>query len=305
MQKGFKRFVVFFVAVMLVFAAGCGQREQVPTGNFAELVDQMGRDVIIPKAPERIISFSPSNTEIAFAIGLGNNVVGVTDFCNYPAEVLDKEKIGGFANTNMELVISLQPDLVLAGNMHEEQVRKLDELNIPVLVLVPESIEGVFEAMRLVAKASGKTEEADAVIGGINNRLKALATKLASVDRISVYYEVYSDPLMTAGGNSLINEVLSVAGADNIFADVKEAYPTISQEVVIERNPQFIVFPNYHGFEGFDMDMLADRTLWAEIEAVKEGNVYQINADTISRPGPRLIDAAESLAAIFYPELFK
>ncbi|EEG76263.1 ABC transporter substrate-binding protein [Dethiobacter alkaliphilus] len=327
MQKVSRVFFILALGLLLVFAAGCGNANDAnepngPNGangsngiddangsesqSFAELTDQMGRNVVIEEKPERIVSLSPSNTEMAFSIGLGSRIVGVTDFCDYPAEALDVDKIGGFSDPNMEIVYSLTPDLVLAGNAHEEQVNKLEELGIPVLVLAPESIEEVFAAMNLIAEATGASE-ADKVITEITDRLALLDEKistLSSEDRVQVYYEVYSDPLMTAGGTTLISEVISIAGGDNIFTDVAEMYPQISEETIIERDPSVIVIPNYHGFEGFDMEVILDRPLWNEINAVKNERVFNINADAISRPGPRLIEAAETLAPIFHPELF-
>jgi iron complex transport system substrate-binding protein len=132
---------------VMVFAAGCRVAQTTTNENFAVVTDQIGREVVIPSAPQRLVSLSPSNTETAFALGLGSSMVGVTDYCNYPEEALKISKVGGFSNPNVEAVLALEPDLVFAGNMHEEQVKKLEELNIPVLVLSPESIEDVFEVM--------------------------------------------------------------------------------------------------------------------------------------------------------------
>lgn len=302
--------LLFIIALgaVLMSAVGCGDANTMNDESFATVTDQLGREVIIPSVPERVISLSPSNTEIAYAVGLGDSIVGVTDYCNYPEEALAKDKIGGFSSPNIEKIVILEPDLVLAGNKHEELIVKFEEMGIPVIMLVPESIEDAFEAMELVAEATGKSEEAGDVISGIKNRLETVQVKVASVtdkDRVRIYYEVYSDPLMTAGGASLINEVISAAGGKNIFADVNESYPKISSEVLIERDPQVIIFPDTHGSEAFGTDLLKDRPLWSEITAVKENALFKISSDAISRPGPRLIDAVEDLAAIFYPELFK
>jgi iron complex transport system substrate-binding protein len=234
-------------------------------------------------------------------------MVGVTDYCNYPEEALKVSKVGGFSKPNMEAVLALQPDLVLAGNKHEEQIKKLEEMNIPVLVLIPESMDEVFEAMTMVGKATGKSQEADTLISDMKNRLKTIESKVGSIpeqDRVRVYYEVSSDPLMSAGSASIINEVIYLAGGKNIFADVAERYPKISQEVLIERDPQFILYPGSHGSEGFDPKKIKSRPMWDKISAVKENKLVNINADTISRPGPRLIEAVEKLATVFYPEMF-
>jgi iron complex transport system substrate-binding protein len=294
--------------LVLILSAGCGAAKESKGKNFAVVTDQMKREVIVQSAPQRIVSLSPSNTEIAFALGLGDKMVGVTDYCNYPEEALKIAKVGGFSTPNMETVLALQPDLVLAGNKHEEQVKKLEEMNIPVLVLIPESMDKVFEAMTMVGKAAGNSQEADTLISDMKNRLKTIESRLSSVpeqDRVRVYYEVSSDPLMSAGSASIINEVISFAGGKNIFGDVAERYPKISQEVLIERDPQFILYPGSHGSIGFDPEKIKARPMWDKITAVNENKLFSINADTISRPGPRLIEAVENLAAIFYPEMFK
>lgn len=305
MRKVFKLFLA--TLAILVFAAGCGGQDGSNQDNFAVVVDQIGREVVIPSAPERVISLSPSHTEVAFAIGLGNSIVGVSNYCNYPEEALAIDKIGDFSSPNMEMIVGLEPDLVLAGNMHEETVRKLEELGIPVLVLVPESLEGVFGAMALMAEATGKSQEAEAVISNIKDRINIIESKVGSIpeeDRVRVYYEVYSNPLMSAGGDSLINEVIFLAGGKNIFGDVAESYPKVSEEVLLERDPQFILFPEEHGTEGFDAEKIVARPLWDQITAVKENNVYGVASDAVSRHGPRLVEAAENLAAIFYPQAF-
>lgn len=293
---------------ILIFSAGCMAAKESKGENFAIVTDQMGREVVIKSIPKRIVSLSPSHTETAFAIGLGNSIVGVTDYCNYPMEALKISKVGGFYKPNLEAVLALDPDLVLAGNMHEEQIKKLEEMNIPVLVLSPESLEDVFEAMVIAGKATGKSNEADAVISGIRDRLKTVKAKIGPIseqDRVRVYYEVSSDPLMSAGAASIINEVISLAGGKNIFADVAERYPKVSGEVLIDRDPQFILFPKNHGSIGFDPKKITARPLWDKITAVKKNNLFEVSADTISRPGPRLIEAVEKLAAIFYPEKFE
>lgn len=302
-----KNVLVLMLAILVIFTVGCSPKKQQNSENFAALVDQMGRKVVIDKLPERIISLSPSNTEIAFAIGLDKKIVGVTDFCNYPVEALEKEKIGGFANPNIEAVIALKPDLVLAGNKHDEAVEKLEEMKIPVLIISPESLEEVYSAMQLVAEATGSEDNTAAVISGMQDRIKKIQDKLVSIadeKKARVYYEVYSDPLMSAGSLSLINEAVALAGGKNIFADIADRYPKINEEAVVERDPQFILFPKFHGSEEIKEDVFAKRPVWGRITAVKENQIYGVQADAISRPGPRLVDAVEEVAALLYPDLF-
>ncbi|WP_418791835.1 ABC transporter substrate-binding protein [Phosphitispora sp. TUW77] len=310
MRRTFK--LCLMLLAVLIFASGCGavkgSNGESNRNYYAVVVDHMGREVSIESEPKRIVSLAPSNTETAFALGLGSRIVGVTDYCNYPEEALKIDKVGGFSNPNTEAVIALTPDLVLAGNMHDEQVKKLEEMGVPVLVLNPESMEETFEAMIMIGKATGNSKEADAVIDDMKARLKNIESKISSIpeeERARVYYEVSSDPLMSAGSASLINEAITLAGGKNIFADVDERYPKVSEEVLIKRDPEFILFPGSHGSSSFDPQEIAARPLWNEITAVKENNLFDVSADKISRSGPRLIEAVEKLAKIFYPELFE
>ncbi|MDD4401729.1 MAG: ABC transporter substrate-binding protein, partial [Desulfitobacteriaceae bacterium] len=244
MKKNFKLSLIMFL--ILILAAGCGVANKPEGKNFAVVTDHYDRQVVLSSAPQRIVSLSPSNTEIAFALGLGDKIVGVTDYCNYPEEALKISKVGGFSTPNMEAVLALQPDLVLVSDKHKEQVTKLEEMNIPVLALIPESMDEVFEAMTMVGKATGKGQEANSFIFDMKNRLITIESRVGIIpeqDRVRVYYEVSSDPLMSAGSASIINEVISLAGGKNIFSDVAEKYPKISQEVLIERDPQFILYP--------------------------------------------------------------
>lgn len=309
-----KNIMLVLLAVIVTFTAGCGlkeaakEQESKEAKPFTVIKDQMDREVVIGSLPERVVSLAPGNTEIAFAVGLDKKIVGVTDFCDYPAEAKTKEKVGGFANPNIEAVIALKPDLVLAGNKHEEIVKKLEELGIPVLIISPESLEEVYTAMQLVAEASGNADKTAAVIADMKGRIQKIEDKLAAIadeKKARVYYEVYSNPLMSAGKLSLIHEVITLAGGKNIFADISERYPKINEEAVVERNPQFILFPQLHGSEEIKGDIFAKRPVWAKMTAVKENRIYGVQADAISRPGPRLVDAVEEVAALLYPDMFK
>lgn len=303
-----KRVLILALAAIVILVAGCSPEKQTVEEPYMTLTDQAGRTVIIEKIPERIVSLSPSNTEIAFSIGLDKKIVGVTDYCNYPEEALTKQKIGGFENPNLEASIALKPDLVLAGDKHEDVIKKLEEMGIPVLYLSPTSLEEVYASMELTAEATGSQERAAEVIAGMKERVQKIQEKLDAVPeekRPRVYYEVYSKPLMSAGNQSIIHEVITLAGGRNIFADISERYPKISDEAVVERDPQVILHPKQHGSEDIAGDVFVNRPVWEKITAVKEDRIYRIEADAISRPGPRLVDAIEEVAALLYPDLMQ
>ncbi|MFO8191318.1 MAG: cobalamin-binding protein [Bacillota bacterium] len=251
---------------------------------------------------------SPSNTEVSFALGLGERIVGVTEYCNYPPEAQEREIIGGFSTPNIELIVEMQPDLVLASTIHEEEVPRLEELGIPVLVVESSTLQDLYTSIALVARVTGVVDAGEVLINSMQEEIAALQTVVADIpedDRIRVYYEVYSDPLMTAGKDAFITEIIALAGGINIFGDVKESYPQISAEVVAEREPQVILYPDHHGTADLVIESMTERPGWESIPAVIENRVYAVSDDAFARPGPRAVEAVAEAAEIFYPELFQ
>lgn len=311
-MKRFTWILVFFLMAAVV--AGCGgsagnvEEKGKQEGHFqVTVVDHLGRQVRLDEKPERIISLAPSNTEMLFALGLGDQVVGVTEYCNYPPEALEKPKAGSFAEPNIEQVVALQPDLVVAVRLQEEEFARLDELGIPVLVLNPSSVEEVYGSIELLGRATGTEERAGLLVAELKERINAVEQKVSQVPpekKIRVYYEVYADPLMTVGSSTVIHELIEAAGGVNIFSDIETTpYPKISAEAVIDRDPEVIVFPDYHGTEEVLASEIVNRPGWGAISAIKEKRVFGIDPDKISRPGPRIAEAVEELARLFYPEL--
>ncbi len=306
--------IVLLILFVLIAAVGCSelnevveQEELLETNGAVVVSDQMGRKVIVEDVPQRIISLSPSNTEVVFALGLDDRVVGVTEYCNYPPEALEKDQVGGFSTPSIERIVELEPELILASTIHEEEVIRLEELGLPVLVVESSTLIDLYTSISLVAEVTGIVDDGEALIDSMRKRINAVESIVAGIDpedKVRVYYEVYSDPLMSAGKGAFINEIISLAGGVNIFADINENYPTISAEVVAERQPDIILFPDYHGTADFVIDGMTARPGWESIPAVRENRVYAISDDTFARPGPRVVEAVEEAAEIFYPELF-
>ncbi len=306
--------IMLLILFVLIAAVGCSelnevveQEELLETNGAVVVSDQMGRKVIVEDVPQRIISLSPSNTEVVFALGLDDRVVGVTEYCNYPPEALEKDQVGGFSTPSIERIVELEPELILASTIHEEEVIRLEELGLPVLVVESSTLIDLYTSISLVAEVTGIVDDGEALIDSMRKRINAVESIVAGIDpedKVRVYYEVYSDPLMSAGKGAFINEIISLAGGVNIFADINENYPTISAEVVAERQPDIILFPDYHGTADFVIDGMTARPGWESIPAVRENRVYAISDDTFARPGPRVVEAVEEAAEIFYPELF-
>jgi len=275
-----------------------------------DITDQMGRVVTIEKMPETIVSLSPGHTEIVFALGLEDRLVGVTEFCDYPEAAKDKPKIGGFSTVDIERVVGIQPDLILAANIHRKEViPELERLGLPVVCLDPTTLEEVLEAITLVGKCSGQEEKASQLATGMGDRIKAITYKtnnLTPAERPRVFYILWHDPLMTVGSDTRIHELIELAGGINIAQDLGEGYPTISLEAVIIANPQVIVAGTGHG-EGAVLPYqfaLTEEKL-RDVDARVNGRVYKINTDLVGRPGPRIVDGLERFAEFIHPELFK
>ena len=271
--------------------------------------DSLGREVTLTAQPSRIVSLAPSNTEILFAVGAGDALVGVTKYCNYPEAAKSIDQIGGFSakTISLETIVALKPDVVFSGDESQQIViDALAQANIPVIAIKAENFEAVYQNINLIGQATNHPTEAAQVVAKMQARIDAVTAKtntLAAADRLSVFYEVYDEPLMTAGPQTFIGQMVELAGATNIFADVSEEYPEISAEEVVNRQPAVIIGPESHG-DKLTIDLIAQRPGWSQIKAVKDGKIVVLNGDMLSRPGPRLADALEALSQALYPELF-
>ncbi len=274
-----------------------------------EVTDQAGRVVRIEKMPEKIISLAPSNTEIVFALGLADRLVGVTEFCDYPEAAKGKPKIGGFNTIDIEKVVVIEPDLILATNIHQEEViPALERLGLTVLILDPKTLDEVLEAITLLGRVTGKQEAAAQLVTEMSNRIKAVTDKTANLteaQRPRVFYVMWHEPLMTVGLDTRIHELIGLAGGINIAQEVGEGYPTMSLEAVIQANPQVIVAGSGMG-EGAKLpfQFAGSESRLKDVDARINNRVYEINTDLIGRPGPRIVEALEQLAKMIHPEIF-
>jgi len=262
------------------------------------------------KGIERIVSLAPSNTEILFALGLGDKVVGVTSYCNYPSDTIKKAKIGGYSTVDIEKVVSLKPDLVLAayGNGEEtsERLKKLG-LNVVVVSSKPEkSIEDTLDEIRYVGKITGRDKDAESLCEEMKKRIKEITDKTENVDKVRVAHICWHEPLYVAGSETLQSDLIEKAGGENVFSDV-EGWHTVGIEDLIIKNPDVIIVSSGTGMGGeknVTYDYILKEKRLKDINAVRNDRVYLIDADTVSRSGPRIVDALEEVARILHPELF-
>ncbi len=317
-MKTYRSLVLWgLLALLIVALAGCAGAKapeaSEPAGTEApesvSVVDDAGRTVEIVKNPQRLVSLAPSNTEILFALGLGDKVVGVTDFCDYPEEAKSIEKVGGMEH-NLEKIVALDPDLIVAIGGSSAQVEKateMEKLGLTVLVLDPGDIEGIMANVELLGKATGAEKEASQLAAKLRKRFDDITTKAKEAgSRPKVFFELdATDPSKpyTPGPGSFIDALISLAGGSNIGAGAKMQWAQLSTEEIIAQDPEVIVLgdANY----GVTAEMVKERPGWSVIAAVKNGAIYPIDDILISRPGPRIIDGLEALARIIHPELFE
>ena len=287
-----------------------------PTGAYS-VTDDEGFTTEFDSVPQRIISLAPSNTQILFAIGVGDRVVGVTDYDHYPYdfsawfEAGNMTSIGGFSTPNKEVIVSLQPDLILATNIHDPDVPTYRDLGYKVLVLNPTNVSSVLNDISIVGKATGAEQNATNLVNSISSQINEIENKIASanLEKPKVYYEVWTPPLMSAGADSFINDVISKAGGINIFGNETEQYPTISSETIILSNPDVILLPTDMANTGDapfygSVDQVKERPGWSSISAVQNNRVVVVNGDLFAEASPRIAEQIEAAAKAFYPELF-
>jgi len=317
-MKTYRSLVLWgLLALLIVALAGCAgakapeASEPVVTEapESVSVVDDAGRTVEIVSNPQRLISLAPSNTEILFALGLGDRVVGVTDFCDYPEEAQAIEKVGGFEH-NLEKIVALDPDLVVAIGGSPAQVEKateMEKLGLTVLVLDPGDIEGIMANIELVGKATGAEKEASQLAAQMRKRFDDIIAKAKGAGSSpTVFFELdATDPSKpyTPGPGSFIDALISLAGGSNIGASAKLQWAQLSTEEIIAQDPEIIVLGDVN--YGVTIEMVKERPGWSVIAAVKNGVIYPIDDILISRPGPRIIDGLEDLARIIHPELFE
>lgn len=327
-MKRTKRMILLLLALCLVFGmAACGNTgtdvedaENASTNNVSQeeptaapeaeteitITDMKGREITLDKPAERIVALTASSCEILYAIGAGDALVGRGIYCDYPAEVLDVPAVESGSSTNVEEIITLDPDVLLMSEMDqsEEQVAQLEAAGIPVVVTEDTDIEGVYEAVELVGALMGKEENAAAVIGSMKDTFAKIQEQSSGDGSQTVYFEVspLQYGLWTAGANTYMNEIAELMGLTNCFSDV-DGWAEISEEQVLARNPDYIVtVAMYFGEGPTPEEEILSRTGWENVTAVKNGAVLNLQNNELSRPVPRLADGAQILFDFVYGE---
>ncbi len=307
------RKTLFLTLLLALFLAACGPASiatEVPATEVSStivLTDGLGRQVTLDSPAQRVISLAPSNTEILFAIGAGDQVVGRDAYSDYPGEANVVPDIGDtYGELNTELIVSLEPDLIIAAEINtQEQVKALEDLGLTVYYLSnPVTLEEMYINLEIVAHLTGHEADAATLIDALDDRVAAIDEKIAPISsRPTVFYEIDgTDPAKpyTAGKGTFITLLIERAGGSNIASDI-EGYPQLSLEQVVAADPSFIILGD--SAFGVTAELVAARPGWENLSAVKNGQILPFDDNLLSRPGPRLVDGLEALVAILHPAL--
>jgi iron complex transport system substrate-binding protein len=258
--------------------------------------------------PQRIVSVSPNLTEIVFALGLGDKVVGVSNDCDWPAEAKTKSKVGSFWQPNTEAIIAVKPDLVVCESFpqQKEVAETLKRAGLNVFSLRVESIDELFSAITQIGDAAGCHKKAEQLAADINDRLNQIRVKSASVKKVKVLWAVQTEPVRVAGVNTFVNEILELSGGQNAIAPTPDQYPSIGTEVIMSCGAEVII-QSAMGRQDIQKQQQSAEKFWsrfANLPAVKDKRIYVIDSDTVLRLGPRLPQGAQAVAELLHLELF-
>lgn len=285
-----------------VLLTGCSKQsaskppEAVPT---REVTDDLGRTIKIPVKINRAISLAPNLTENIFAVGAGDKLVGVTTFCDYPVEAKDIQKIGDTINPNMESIIALKPQIVFVSTASQMEAftKTLEQNGIAVFVTNPNNLEGILRNLRQLGDIFGTGDQAAKLVQDIQFRLSTIKANLNGAPPVQVFVQISREPLFTAGKESFVTEIIEHAGAVSVTRDLPTAYPRLSKETALAIDPEAIVISSGAGNED-------PNEVFRDSAALKNGKVFRVKADLITRPSPRIIEGMEQMAMDLHPESF-
>lgn len=290
--------IIFFLC--LFPACKTSQDNSLSTIPTREVVDDLGRKIKIPVKIERVVSLAPNLTETIFAIGAGNKLIGVTTFCNYPEETAKINKIGDTINPNLEAIIALKPQVVFVSTASqiENFTKTLEQQNIAVFVTNPQNIDGIYQSILQIGDVVGEAEKAKILVESLRKRAADVEARTLSAKDVKVFVQIAKEPLFTVGKTSFMTDLVGRAGGISVTADVNEAYPKFSKETALALQPEAIILSESD-------DNQEPNDVFKNSPAVKNGKIFKIKADLLSRPGPRMFDGLEQIAKALHPESFE
>jgi iron complex transport system substrate-binding protein len=295
-----------FVNILLILSLSVWAGTGVSSPGPARVIDEAGREVVIPPSPKRIISLAPNLTEILFVLGLDKEVVGVSLHCNFPEAAKHKPRVGTYISLDFEKILSLRPDLILAtgaGNTLE-MVERLEKLGFPTYVIFPKNFDGILTSIRHVGQILGREKEAQEIISNMQARRQRVIELTRGLPRPRVFLQIGEAPIVTVGKGSFADDLIHLAGGENVAAGDGKMYPRLGLEEILRRAPEVIIISSMNPKGSYDK-VIQEWARWKTIPAVQNGRIHLIDSDLIDRPSPRIIDGLEEMARIIHPEKFK
>jgi len=289
---GLRQVVIISVLFAIAFSASCSREVSLTeTTAVRSVTDDLGRTVNVPVKIDRAISLAPSLTEMIFAVGAGDTLVGVTSYCNYPEQAKAIEKVGDTMTPNIERIIALKPQIVFVSTASQLEAftKTLDDQGIAVFVSDGKSLDDVYRSLNQFGDLFGTRKRAANLVSDLTQRADAVRSSVEGKPTPKVFVQISNDPLFTIGKDSFLTEVLDHAGGSSATKDVPTAYPKLSKETAMAMGPDVIILSDSD-------DNKEPNVVFKDSRAVKNGRVYRVNADILSRPGPRLVDAIEQIA---------
>jgi iron complex transport system substrate-binding protein len=299
-----KPYVVALTAALILLLAGAGFAGEAEKPRT--LVDQTGRSVRVPAMPRRVVALAPSITEIIYALDCEERLKGATRFSDYPEAARSLPRVGSYVNLDLEKIVALNPDVCIAikdGNP-ESIVRRLEALDIPVFAVNPRGMETVVAAVEHIGALMGAKSRAKAIVRDMKARIAAVEKKVSRIDtRPRVFFQIGISPIVSAGSDTFIHELIVKAGGSNI-AGKYTSYPRFSREEVLELAPDIVIITSMARQEIFER-VRAEWQKWERIPAVAQNRIHLMDSNVVDRPTPRLVDGLEQLARLIHPELFE
>ena len=291
------------VVVCLTLFSACTPGKTANPGATREITDDAGRRVRIPATVDRVVSLAPNLTEIVFAVGAGNRLVGRTSYCDFPAEAKAVAEVGDTLHPSLERIIALKPQVVLVSTSSQLEVftQQLQGQNIAVFVTDPHDLEGVFRSIGQIGEIAGVKDQANLLVQKLRERTNAVEQAVKQKPPVRVFYQVSGEPLYTAGHDAFVTDLMRRAGAASVTADVPSAWPKYSNESALAARPDAIILPS-GGSMGEANSKVAEAL--RQSPAVLHGRVYRINDDHLARPGPRSVTGLEEMARALHPDAF-
>jgi ABC-type Fe3+-hydroxamate transport system, periplasmic component len=291
-------------SLFILLATGCTEKESTnPLSKAADsrtIADDLGRPVTVPAKITRAISLAPSITESVFAVGAGDRLVGVTTYCDYPEDAKKIQKVGDTLSPNIETIVALKPQIVLVSTASQLEAffKTLADNGIAVYATNPQNIDGIYRNLEQLGDIFGTSGRAGNTVSDLRSRVDRTEEKIVGAKPLRVFVQISKEPLFTVGKQAFVTGIIRQAGGESVTSNIETAYPNLSKETAMALEPEVIILSE-------SPDNLEPNDVFKNSPAVKNGKVFRVSADLLSRPGPRLVDALEQIARDLHPEKFK